>query len=85
MAGSMQTAHLVGSGYRNGSKLRRDFYFGHLEPFRIPSACEFQCDLNPSKQFLRRDPYDHQTGEVEYIDELIPQDHYEMTQSIIRN
>jgi transglutaminase-like putative cysteine protease len=72
-----------GSGYRNGSKLRRDFYFGHLEPFRIPSACEFQCDLNPSKQFLRRDPYDHQTGEVEYIDELIPQDHYEMTQSII--
>lgn len=72
-----------GSAYRHHSKLRRDFYFGNLEPFRIPSACEFQGDLVPSKTYLRRDPYDHQTGEVEYIDECIPQDHYEMKQMII--
>lgn len=72
-----------GSAYRHQSQLRRDFYFGHLDPFRIPSACAFQGDLVPSKTYLRRDPYDHQTGEVEYLDEWIPQEHYEMKQTII--
>lgn len=72
-----------GSAYRHQSQLRRDFYFGHLDPFRIPSACAFQGDLVPSKIHLRRDPYDHQTGEVEYLDEWIPQEHYEMKQTII--
>ncbi|MCD7840192.1 MAG: transglutaminase-like domain-containing protein [Erysipelotrichaceae bacterium] len=66
-----------GSAYRKGSKLRHDFYFGHIEPFRIPSAQAFQGDLYPKNHYLRRDPYDHQTGEVEYIDGHINQDYYE--------
>ncbi len=33
--------------------------------------------------FRRRDPYDYQIGEVEYQDQFIPQDHYEMWQEII--
>lgn len=72
-----------GSGYRNGAKLRRDFYFGHLEPFRIPSTSEFQHTMNPAMRFTRRDPYDNQTGEVEYFNQAIPQEHYDMYQKVI--
>lgn len=60
-----------GAGYRDGSKLRHDFFFGHLEPFRIPMAKEFMADLVPLNQFTRKDPYDNQNGECEYIDENI--------------
>ncbi len=72
-----------GTAYRHQSTLRREFYFGHLEPFRIPCASEFQCEFYPPKKYLRRDPYDNQTGEVEYNDAFIPRDHYEMNLEII--
>lgn len=72
-----------GSGFRNHSELQRQFYFGHLDPFRIPSAKAFQKDLVPSKTFTRRDPYDHQTGEIEYVDGYIDENEYEMYQEII--
>ena len=72
-----------GSGFRNHSELQRQFYFGHLDPYRIPSAIEFQSDLVPHKTFMRRDPYDHQTGEIEYIDRYIDEDEYDMYQEII--
>lgn len=72
-----------GSGFRNHSERQRVFYFGHLDPFRIPSAIAFQSDLVPSKKFTRRDPYDHQTGEIEYIDRFIDENEYEMYQEII--
>ncbi|MEG0275622.1 MAG: transglutaminase domain-containing protein [Coprobacillus sp.] len=72
-----------GSGYRNGSTLRRDFYFGHLEPFRIPSTSDFQCSMNPPMKFMRRDPYDNQTGEVEYIDHRLMSEQYDMYQEVI--
>ena len=32
---------------------------------------------------MRRDPYDHQTGEIEYIDRYIDEDEYDMYQEII--
>lgn len=72
-----------GSGFRNHSELQREFYFGHLDPFRIPSARAFQKDLVPAKTSTRRDPYDHQTGEIEYIDSYIDEKEYEMHQEII--
>lgn len=72
-----------GSGFRNHSEKQREFYFGHLDPFRIPSAKAFQSDLVPSKTFTRRDPYDHQTGEIEYVDRFIDENEYEMYQEII--
>ncbi len=72
-----------GSAYRQGSTLRREFYFGHLDPFRIVSASKFQGDLYPLNQYTRRDPYDHQTGEVEMMDRALHQDEYEMSQTII--
>ena len=73
-----------GSAYRHESTLRRDFYFGHLDPFRIPSASEFQGELQPAMVSTRRDPYDHQTGEVEYENGFIPQHHYDMFQEVIQ-
>lgn len=72
-----------GSGFRNHSELQRQFYFGHVDPYRIPSSRAFQKDLVPSKKFTRRDPYDHQTGEIEYFDRYIDEKEYHMYQEII--
>ncbi|MCD7892083.1 MAG: transglutaminase-like domain-containing protein [Erysipelotrichaceae bacterium] len=71
-----------GSAYRKGSKLRHDFYFGHIDPFRIPSAQALQGDLYPKNNYVRRDPYDHQTGEIEYIDGRMNQTFYEQNMEI---
>ena len=61
-----------GSAYRANNPERRDFYFGHLEPFRTPCSSKFQGEFVPAKTFLPNDPFDNQNGEMEYIDEAIP-------------
>ena len=59
----------VGTGaWHAGSALRHEFYFGHLEPFRLPAARAFQAPFDPPKRFTRADPYDNQMGEAEYAD-----------------
>lgn len=55
-----------GSAYRSGAVERWNFYFGNLDPFRMPANSQFQHDFNPHKKFLRGDPYDNQRGECEY-------------------
>lgn len=55
-----------GSAYRSGEMERWNFYFGNLDPFRMPANSEFQHDFNPNKKYLRGDPYDNQRGECEY-------------------
>lgn len=72
-----------GSAFHKGSKLRHDFYFGNIDPFRIPSAKAYQGKLYPQNKFLRRDPFDHQTGEAEYLDGPINQGYYERKIEII--
>lgn len=57
-----------GSAYRAGAGERREFYFGNLEPYRLPAAREYQQDFCFPKQYLRRDPFDNQRGEAEYED-----------------
>lgn len=57
-----------GSAHRAGAVERWDFYFGNLDPFRIPANAEYQQDLVPGKKFMREDPYDNQMGEAEYED-----------------
>ncbi|MCI9361434.1 MAG: transglutaminase domain-containing protein [Hungatella sp.] len=57
-----------GSAWRDGKKERWDFYFGNLDPFRIPMCSEFQYEFMPAKAFLREEPYDNQVGEAEYKD-----------------
>ena len=56
-----------GSAYRAGDLERWNFYFGNLEPWRLPLCSAFQQEFNPPRRFLRRDPYDNQNGEVETL------------------
>lgn len=60
-----------GSAFRSGSKLRHEYYFGNLDPFRMAANSEFQAELTPVKKFLRNDPYDNQSGEAEYEDRAL--------------
>lgn len=72
-----------GSAYRSQAFERRDFYFGNLDPFRIPANSEFQHELMPPKKFLRNDPYDNQSGEVEYEDCGLYLETYETVHEIV--
>ena len=56
------------AAYHNGDRERWDFYFGHMDPFRLPAARAFQRPFDPPKRHLRSDPYDNQSGEAEYDD-----------------
>lgn len=55
-----------GSAYRKGNDESWNFYFGNLDPYRMPAASEFQHEFDPPKKYLRFDPYDNQVGECEY-------------------
>ncbi|MDO4326658.1 MAG: transglutaminase-like domain-containing protein [bacterium] len=73
-----------GARYRAGNLEGWNFYFGNLEPFRMPANCEFQHDLVPAKNYLRHDPYDNQTGEAEYDDRAMTKDEYEITIEVLK-
>lgn len=72
-----------GGALRRGNKKRWKFYFGNVDPFRMVANSEFQYDFYPEKKFLRQDPCDNQTGEMEYLDRPIFQNEYEVIQKII--
>lgn len=48
-----------------GAQKRWNYFFGNVDPYRIPINEGFQWDLTPPKRFQRADPYDNQCGEVE--------------------
>lgn len=54
-----------GSSYIRGAYKRWDYYFGNIDPYRIPINSEFQAELLPHKLYWRIDPYDNQCGEAE--------------------
>ena len=54
------------------SRLRQGFYFGNLDPFRMPSNAEFRSGFVPERIWFRFDPCDSQDGEAEYIDAPVP-------------
>ena len=63
---------------RSGNEIRRNHYFGNLDPYRLVASNEFQQPLTPDKAFCRMDPYDNQNAEAEYGDENVffeDQDH----------
>ena len=66
-----------GSAWRSQAKERWNFYFGNLDPFRLPAAGEFQQDFLPPSRHLRNDPYDNQEGEAEYEDAGLWAEEYE--------
>lgn len=55
-----------GSAFRDQDETRRQFYFGNLDPFRMPANSDFQEEFIPPKNYLRADPYDNQRGEIEF-------------------
>ncbi len=63
-----------GSAYRKNNIKRWNFYFGNLDPFRMVANSAFHYPFLPKKYFLRSDPYDNQSGEVEYLDEPLYSD-----------
>ena len=73
-----------GSAYRAGDLDRWNFYFGNLEPWRMPTCSAFQQEFNPPRRFLRHDPYDNQSGEVESLTRRLYADEYEDGCRVIR-
>ena len=57
-----------GAAYSRGDNVRWDFYFGNVDPLRIPVNDDFQVDFEVPKKYWRADPYDNQGGEAEYED-----------------
>lgn len=57
-----------GSSYVRGARKRWDFFFGNIDPYRIPINNGFQKEFDPPKRHWRIDPYDNQCGEAEYED-----------------
>ena len=54
-----------GGGRRSGSELRRRFYFGNLDPWRMVANRAYYAPFSPPKKYPRADPYDSQRGEIE--------------------
>ena len=61
-----------GSAYRAGAMVRWNFYFGNLDPYRLPANSEYQHDFYVPYKNHRYDPYDNQDGEAEYEDASVP-------------
>jgi len=72
-----------GGALRKDSQTRWDFYFGNIDPFRMPANSEFQQEFTPQKTFLRSDPYDNQVGEIEYRDKNIYSNDFDSIMEII--
>ena len=53
---------------RRKNEIRREHYFGNIDPYRLVASNEFQNTLIPDKLLCRKDPYDNQVGEAEYKD-----------------
>lgn len=68
-----------GSSYIRGALDRWNFFFGNIDPYRIPINNAFQHDFAVKKRYLRQDPYDNQCGEAEYDDCGIYNEHLDYT------
>ena len=57
-----------GGALRKGDTELWDHYFGNLDPYRQINCTGFAKPFDPPRLYLRRDPYDNQSGEIEYPD-----------------
>ena len=64
-------ASFGGGAFRAGNDERRDFYFGNIEPWRLVYNSALQQEFDPPKKYIRYDPYDSQTAEIEYSDRAL--------------
>lgn len=74
-----------GGAERAGNEERRLFYFGNLDPYRMIANREFQAPFDPPKTHWRADPYDNQTGEVEYSQRGLRYNEYVRNQEMIEH
>jgi hypothetical protein len=72
-----------GSAFRVGNLKRQKFYFGNLDPFRMAANNAFQKEFTPAKKWWRSDPYDNQSGEIEYEDRGLHGNELESTKTVI--
>lgn len=72
-----------GSAHRLGNEERRAFYFGNLDPFRMPANLAFQHEFDPPKKFMRNDPTDNQYGECEYDDRALTSKEYNCEHTMV--
>jgi len=72
-----------GGAFRSGREERRRHYLGNLDPFRIPSNPAFQKQFEPPMVYLRHDPYDNQSGEVEYDDGSLTEAEYDTEKKLV--
>ena len=68
---------------RAGSEMRRQFYFGNIDPFRMVANRCYQTNFTVPKQFWRNDPYDNQSGEMETDTQGLRYDQYERRKDIL--
>lgn len=73
-----------GSAYRAKDEERRVFYFGNLDPYRMPAVSQFQHPFYPPMKWNRNDPYDNQTGEAEYGDRSLRSEEYDTAHELIK-
>lgn len=71
------------SAKRQGAEMRRQFYFGNLDPFRMVANREFQENFTIPKEHWRSDPYDNQSGEMETTERGFTSDEYRRTKEIL--
>ncbi len=72
-----------GGAHRAGAEHRRRFYFGNLDPYRMVANREFQAAFTPDKAHWRCDPYDNQTGEIEYEERGLLYREYKRKQELL--
>jgi len=72
-----------GGAHRKGDEMRREFYFGNIDPFRMVANSRYMASFNPPKRHLRADPYDSQDGEVESWSEGFDFNAYDKTDTVL--
>ena len=72
-----------GGELRSNNLEEWNFYFGNLDPFRMIANSELQHEFDPTKNYLRHDPYDNQVGEMEYEDREIRREEFKVKWELI--
>lgn len=62
----------------------QEFYFGNVDPYRVPFNTDVQQEFDPPKNFYRYDPYDNQYGEVETDVMQVPESKVNMGRNILK-
>ena len=72
-----------GGGTRQKDEVKRNFYFGNIDPFRMVANCRYMSEFEPAKRFLRFDPCDNQDGEIETEREGLDSNCFDKTDTTI--